>query len=176
MAIRNYLEFSPKIAETAYVDEMAVVIGNCELAEDVSIWPTAVLRGDVNKIKIGARTNIQDGVIVHVTNPTENNPEGAPTTIGEDVTIGHRAILHGCRIDNECLIGMGAVILDNAHIPSHVFIGANSLIPEGKVLESGYLYLGSPARRVRELTAEEKSYFKVSAQNYVTLKNRHLSS
>lgn len=170
MAIRKYKGILPQMAERAWVDTSAQVIGKCELAEDVGIWPCAVLRGDVNDIKIGARSNIQDGAVVHTTHQSESS-KGSKTLVGEDVTIGHNAVLHGCIIEDECLIGMGAVILDNAHIKKHVLVGANSLVPPGKVLESGYLYVGSPVKQMRALTDQEKAFFKYSAAHYVKLKN-----
>ena len=170
MAIRNYKGLVPSLAQSAWVDHSAQVIGQCELAEDVSIWPCAVLRGDVNAIKIGTRSNIQDGAVVHTTHESARS-KGSKTIVGADVTVGHNAVLHGCIVEDECLIGMGAVVLDNAHVQKHVLIGANSLVPAGKVLESGYLYVGSPVKQLRALTEQEKSFFKYSAEHYVKLKN-----
>ncbi len=170
MTIKNYQHFSPKIAKTAWVDDSAVVIGRCQLAEDVSIWPNATLRGDVNEITIGARSNIQDGAVLHTTHQSEIS-QGSQCIVGEDVTVGHNAVLHGCTIENECLIGMGAIILDHAVVQTQVLVGANSLVPPGKVLESGYLYIGSPVKQARPLTDKEKAFFKYSAKHYVDLKN-----
>ncbi|WP_044411684.1 gamma carbonic anhydrase family protein [Thiomicrospira microaerophila] len=170
MAIRKYKGVVPKLAESAWVDQSAQVIGRCELSEDVGIWPCAVLRGDVNDIKIGARSNIQDGAVVHTTHESARS-KGSKTIVGADVTVGHNAVLHGCIIEDECLIGMGAVVLDNAHVKKHVLIGANSLVPAGKLLESGYLYVGSPVKQLRALTDQEKAFFKYSAEHYVKLKN-----
>ncbi len=170
MSIRNYKGFTPSLKESCWVDESAVVIGKCELAEDVSVWPNATLRGDVNDIQVGARSNIQDGCVLHTTHESEIS-KGSKCIVGEDVTVGHNVVLHGCVIENECLIGMGAVVLDNAVVQKHVLVGANSLVPAGKVLESGYLYLGSPVKKIRELTQEEKAFFKYSAQHYVKLKH-----
>lgn len=170
MSIRNYKDFTPSLKESSWVDESAVVIGKCELAEDVSIWPNATLRGDVNDIQVGARSNIQDGCVLHTTHASETS-KGSKCIVGEDVTVGHNVVLHGCVIESECLIGMGAVVLDNAIVQKHVLVGANSLVPAGKILESGYLYLGSPVKKIRELTQEEKAFFKYSAQHYVKLKN-----
>jgi len=132
-----------------------------------------VLRGDIHEIHVGKRTNIQDGSVVHVTHESRFNPNGFPTLIGENVTIGHKAIIHACRIDDLSLIGMGAILLDGCHVQSEVIVGAGSVVPPGKVLESGYLWLGSPARRVRALTAQELEYLNYSANYYVELKNRH---
>lgn len=169
MAIRKYLNITPKIDNTAWVDEHAVVIGKCELAQDVSIWPNATLRGDVNNISVGARTNIQDGAVLHCTHDSIHT-KGSHCVVGADVTVGHNAILHGCIIEDECLIGMGAIILDNALVPKHTLIGANALVPAGKQLVGGYLYLGSPAKQIRPLTTAEKAFFKYSAQHYMKLK------
>jgi carbonic anhydrase/acetyltransferase-like protein (isoleucine patch superfamily) len=170
MAIRTYKGIRPAMADSAWVDPSAQVIGRCELGEDVGIWPCAVLRGDVNDIQIGARSNIQDGAVVHTTHESERS-KGSKTIVGCDVTVGHNAVLHGCIIEDECLIGMGAVVLDNAVVKKHVLVGANSLVPPGKVLESGYLYVGSPVKQARPLTDEEKAFFKYSAAHYVKLKN-----
>ena len=170
MAIRKYLTFSPVLKGGSWVDESAVVIGKCVLGEEVSVWPNATLRGDVNEIVIGARTNIQDGSVLHTTHESALS-KGSKCIIGADVTVGHNVVLHGCQIEDECLIGMGSVVLDNALIHKHVLVGANSLVPAGKVLESGYLYVGSPVKQVRELTEKERGFFKYSASHYVSLKN-----
>jgi len=170
MSIRKYLGIIPKIDNTVWVDDSAVVIGKCELAEDVSIWPNATLRGDVNNIKVGARSNIQDGAVLHCTHDSPTS-KGSHCIVGADVTVGHNAILHGCIIEDECLIGMGATVLDNAIIAKHTLIGANSLVPAGKKLEGGYLYLGIPVKQARPLTDDEKKFFKYSAQHYMKLKN-----
>jgi len=169
MAIRKFQHWMPVVAESAWVDESAVVIGRCQLGEDVSIWPNATLRGDVNVIQIGDRSNIQDGVVVHTTHESEMT-KGSKCLVGQDVTIGHNAVLHGCIIEDECLIGMGAVVLDNAVIQKQVLVAANSLVPPNKVLESGFLYMGSPVKQVRPLTDQEKAFFQYSAAHYVDLK------
>lgn len=170
MAIRTYKGIEPQLSKGAWVDSSAVVIGKCELGEDSAIWPNATLRGDVNAIKIGARTNIQDGSVLHTTHESAMT-RGSECIVGQDVTVGHNVVLHGCIIEDECLIGMGSVVLDNAVVQKHVLVGANSLVPAGKVLESGYLYVGSPVKRLRELTEDEKAFFKYSAEHYVALKN-----
>jgi len=170
LAIRKYKSFVPKISVTAWVDDSAVVIGKCVLSEEVSIWPNATLRGDVNNIAIGERSNIQDGAVVHTTHDSETSA-GSKCIVGKDVTVGHNVVLHGCILEDECLIGMGSVVLDNAVVKTHVLVGANSLVPAGKVLESGYLYVGSPVKQVRPLTVKEMAFFKYSAQHYVKLKN-----
>lgn len=172
--IRKFKDIIPKIGNHVYVDEQAAVIGDVELADDVSIWPGAVLRGDVNKITVGARSNIQDNSVCHVEHKSEWNPAGCPLIIGADVTVGHAVILHGCKIDDRCLIGMGSIILDGAHIQSEVLLGAGSLVPQNKVLASGYLYFGNPVKQIRKLTDEELEHFIYSSTHYVKLKNEYL--
>jgi carbonic anhydrase/acetyltransferase-like protein (isoleucine patch superfamily) len=156
------------------IDPSSVVIGNVELADDVSIWPLVTIRGDVNAVKIATRSNVQDGCVLHVTHQSDDNPKGHPLIIGEDVTVGHKAVLHGCLIGNRVLIGMGAIILDGAVIEDDVIIGAGSLVTPKKRLKRGYLYVGSPARQVRELSPTELKGLIYSASNYVCLKNEYL--
>ncbi|GMR20105.1 MAG: gamma carbonic anhydrase family protein [Gammaproteobacteria bacterium] len=173
MTIRSYKDMFPDIAESAYVDEQACVIGDVVLGEDSSVWPMAVIRGDVHYIRIGARSNIQDGTVVHVTHPYNDQPQGFTVSIGDDVTIGHNVTVHGCTIGNECLIGIGSTILDGAIIHERVLLGAGSLVTEGKELMSSYLYMGRPAKKVRELSEEEIKWFKYSSSHYVQLKNNY---
>lgn len=172
MAIRKYQSFEPQMDLSAWVDQSAVVIGKCVLGQDVGIWPNATLRGDVNDIVIGDRSNIQDGAVVHTTHESDIS-KGSKCIVGKDVTVGHNAVLHGCILEDECLIGMGAVVLDNAVVQKHVLVGANSLVPPGKVLESGYLYVGSPVKQARPLSEKEIAFFKYSAAHYVKLKNEY---
>lgn len=167
MTIRAYLNHVPQLGERVYVDEAAVVIGKVNLADEVSIWCGAVVRGDVNTIQIGKRSNVQDGSVLHVTGGSANHPVGSPLIIGEDVTIGHHVTLHGCIIGNRVLVGMGAIVLDDVVIEDDVMIGAGSLVPPRKRLQSGLMYMGSPAKAVRELTEAEKAFLRQSAQNYV---------
>jgi carbonic anhydrase/acetyltransferase-like protein (isoleucine patch superfamily) len=174
MAIRPHKGILPTIVPGAYIDDSAVVIGDVHIGEDSSVWPMCVLRGDVNAIRIGARTSIQDGTVVHVTHRHAARPEGHATIIGSDVTVGHRVILHGCTVEDRCLIGMGSIVLDGAVIRSGILLGAGSLVSEGKELEGGYLWLGRPAKRVRALTDEEMVRFDYSARHYVKLKNDYL--
>lgn len=173
MNIRPYNKVMPAIHASAYVDPQAVVIGDVVIGEDSSLWPMAVARGDVNYIRIGARSNIQDGAVLHVTHGHGARPEGCPLRIGDDVTVGHNVTLHGCTIGDGCLIGMGAIVLDGAELASHVLLGAGSLVPPGKILQGGYLWMGSPARRVRPLTAAERDHFAYSAAHYVRLKEAY---
>lgn len=174
--IRTYRDMSPTMDETVYVDPMAVVIGDVQIGRDSSIWPFATLRGDVNHIQVGARTSIQDGSVCHVSHKNATLPDGWPLIIGDDVTIGHKVVLHGCTIGNRVLVGIGAVVLDGAVIQDDVVIGAGTLVPPGKVLESGYLYLGSPCKQARPLRQDELDHLPYSAQHYVRLKNEYLAA
>ncbi|OGI51028.1 MAG: gamma carbonic anhydrase family protein [Candidatus Muproteobacteria bacterium RIFCSPHIGHO2_02_FULL_65_16] len=174
MAIRSYKGTLPRIAAGAYVDEQAAVIGDVEIGADSSVWPMCSVRGDVNYIRIGARTSVQDGTVIHVTHPHETISGGHAVVIGDDVTIGHQCTIHGCTIESRCLIGMGSTILDGAILRSGVFLGAGSLVTEGKELEGGHLWLGRPAKRVRALTEQERTWFEYSARHYVKLKNDYL--
>jgi len=164
-----YRGIHPQLAPGAWVHPRATVIGEVSLGKDASVWPGAVIRGDVNSIAIGDASNIQDNSVLHVAHKTPAHPAGGPLVVGARVTVGHTVILHACTIEDECLIGMGSIILDRAVIRKHVLLGAGSLVPEGKVLESGHLYLGRPAKLVRALTDEEIAYFSYSAQHYVAL-------
>lgn len=174
MSIRDFADKRPRIAASAYIDEAALVIGDVEIGEDSSIWPMTVVRGDVQSIRIGARTSVQDGSVVHVTHDSRFCPGGLATSIGDDVTVGHKVILHACTVEDTCLIGMNAVIMDAVVVKTRVIVGAGSVVPPGKVLESGYLYVGSPVKQVRPLNERELEFLEYSAQNYVRLKNRHL--
>jgi carbonic anhydrase/acetyltransferase-like protein (isoleucine patch superfamily) len=174
MAVRPYKGILPTLGRNVFIDESAAVIGNVVLADDASIWPQCSIRGDVNSIRIGARTNIQDNTVIHVTHDHAAIPGGTPTIVGDDVTVGHQCVLHACTIGNRCLIGMGSIILDRAVLHDGVLLGAGSLVTEGKELESGYLYVGRPAKRFRELTREEMAWFEYSARHYVKLKNDYL--
>lgn len=173
--LRAFQNTYPSIGNSVYIDPFSSIIGAVELADDVSIWPMCVLRGDVNHIKVGKRSNIQDGSVLHVARKGEASIEGYSLHIGEDVTVGHKAMLHACIIGDRVLIGMGAIVLDNAEIDSDIILGAGSLVPPNKHLESGYLYMGSPVKKVRELTIEEREFLKRSASHYVKLKNEYLS-
>ncbi|MEZ3501737.1 gamma carbonic anhydrase family protein [Pantoea sp. KPR_PJ] len=173
--LRRYKESYPQCGQRVMVDTSSVVVGDVLLADDVSIWPLVAIRGDVNQVRIGARTNIQDGSVLHVTHKSASNPQGFPLTIGDDVTVGHKAMLHACTIGNRVLVGMGSIVLDGAIIEDDVMIGAGSLVPPGKRLESGYLYLGSPVKQVRPLNEQEIAGLLYSANNYVSWKNDYLA-
>ena len=172
--IRKFKDFTPSIGKRVFVDIQATVIGDVCLGDDVSIWPQSVIRGDINPITIGKRTNIQDGSIVHVTHKSQYS-DGHECHIGSDVTIGHGCIIHACTIEDMALIGMGSVILDGTTISNKVIIGAKSLVPSGKLLESGYLYMGSPCKKIRPLKDGELEFLKYSATHYVNTKNDFLS-
>ena len=174
--IRPYLNSTPQLSNNCYIDDMAVVIGDVILAENVSVWPFAVIRGDVNHIRIGKNSNVQDHAMLHVSHKKADKPNGSPLIIGEDVTIGHHVTLHGCTIGNRVLIGINSIVLDDVIIPDDVMIGAGTLVPPGKVLESGYLYVGSPAKKVRPLTEQELAFLPYSAQNYVKVSGHYLES
>ncbi|ECG8592351.1 gamma carbonic anhydrase family protein [Salmonella enterica subsp. salamae] len=174
-ALRPYKDHFPELGQRVMIDASSVVIGDVRLAEDVGIWPLVVIRGDVNFVAIGARTNIQDGSVLHVTHKSTSNPPGNPLIVGEDVTVGHKVMLHGCTIGNRVLVGMGSIVLDGAVIEDEVMIGAGSLVPQHKRLESGYLYLGSPVKQIRPLSDVEKAGLQYSANNYVKWKDEYLS-
>ena len=172
--IRSYKGISPTLDSSNYIDPSAIIVGDIKIGNDVSIWPLVAARGDVNTISIGSRTNIQDGSVLHVTRKSVGNPNGNPLIIGEDVTVGHLCMLHGCTIGNRVLVGMGAIIMDGATIEDDVFIGAGSLVPPNKVLKSGYLYVGNPIKQARPLKDSESAFLKQSAINYIELKNDYL--
>ena len=163
----------PTVASSAFIDESAVVIGDVVIGEDSSVWPITAIRGDVNIIRIGNATNIQDGSVLHGSHASEFNPGGAELHIGDYVTVGHKVLLHGCRIGNLCLIGMGSIVMDNAIVEDQVIVGSGSLVTPGKILESGYMYLGSPAKKARTLTDREKESLAYTANYYVSLKNKY---
>ncbi|WP_205341886.1 gamma carbonic anhydrase family protein [Denitrificimonas caeni] len=175
MSIRIYNKTLPQCGSRVFIDPSAVVIGDVHLGDDCSVWPQAVIRGDMHSIRIGARTSVQDGSVLHITHAGPFNPQGYPLTIGEDVTIGHQVLLHGCSIGSRILIGMGSIVMDGARIDDDVVLGAGSLVPPGKHLLSGYLYMGRPAQQVRALTEDEMAFFTYGAGNYVRLKESYLA-
>ena len=174
--IRKVLGITPSLGARVLIDPTAVVMGDVWLGDDASVWPHAAMRGDVQVIRIGARTNIQDGTVLHVTHEGPYNPDGFPLHIGDDVTIGHRALLHGCTVGHRVLVGMGAIIMDKVVVEDEVMIAAGSLVTPGKRLRSGHLYAGSPAREVRALSESEQRFLQYSADGYVSLKQRYLDS
>lgn len=172
---QSYKGITPIVGNNTYVADSAVLVGDITIGDDASIWPLVAARGDVNVIKIGARSNIQDGTVLHVTRKSVNNPDGNPLVIGDDVTVGHLCMLHGCTLGNRILVGMGAIVMDGAVVQDDVFIGAGTLVPPNKVLESGYLYVGNPMKKARPLKESESAFLKQSAINYVELKNDYLA-
>ncbi|MEX1994089.1 MAG: gamma carbonic anhydrase family protein [Steroidobacteraceae bacterium] len=176
MKLRPYREWQPALGARVFIDSAAIVIGRVSIGDDSSIWPGAVLRGDVNFIRVGARTSIQDGSILHVASDRLAGEGGIPLLIGDDCTVGHRVILHACTIGNRCLVGMGAIVMDGAALGDEVILGAGSLVPAGKQLPPRTLWVGSPARQLRALTDQEIAYLAESAAHYVTLKDEYLAA
>ncbi len=173
--VRSFGGARPRLGQRVFVDPSAVVLGDVELGDDVSVWPQVSIRGDMHWIRIGQRTSVQDGCVLHITHAGPYNPDGWPLQIGADVTIGHNATLHGCTVGDRVLVGMGATVMDGARVEDEVVIAAGALVTPGKQLRSGYLYGGCPAREMRALSAREFDYFRYSAANYVKLKDRHLA-
>lgn len=174
MAISSYLDTTPVLGDRVYLHPSCQVIGDVSIGDDSSVWCNTVLRGDVNRISIGRGSNVQDLTMGHVSHKTAEKPDGSPLIIGDYVTVGHSVILHGCTIGDECLIGMGSLVMDDVVIPDRVMIGAGSLVSPGKVLESGMLYVGRPAKAVRALTIDEIAYLRYSAEHYVRTKNNYM--
>jgi carbonic anhydrase/acetyltransferase-like protein (isoleucine patch superfamily) len=173
--LRSFKGHTPQLGQRVLIDPSAVVVGQVSLGDDVSVWPQVAIRGDMHAISIGARSSVQDGSVLHITHAGPFNPKGWPLTIGSDVTIGHKAVLHGCSIGNRVLVGMSATVMDGAVVEDDVVIAAGALVTPGKLLLSGRLYAGSPAREVRPLSEKELSYFVYSANNYVALKDEHIA-
>jgi carbonic anhydrase/acetyltransferase-like protein (isoleucine patch superfamily) len=163
-----YRHWSPDIHPSAFVADSAEVMGRVRIGADSSVWYQCVLRGDVHDISIGARSNIQDHCMLH----TSHNV--TPCVVGDDVTVGHRVILHGCEVEDGCLVGMGSILMDRSRLESGCLLAAGSLVPEGKILRGGYLYAGSPARERRELNADEIAFLRTSASRYVDLSKTHI--
>lgn len=175
MTVRSYKGITPVFGKDCYVDESAVVVGDITCGDDVSFWPLTAARGDVNKITIGDRTNVQDGTVLHVTRISNKYPNGFPLIIGNDVTIGHKCMLHGCILGDRILVGMGAIIMDGAEVGEDIIIGAGSLVPPNKKLEPGHLYVGNPCQKKRKLSEEEMNFLAQSSLNYVALKNDYIA-
>jgi carbonic anhydrase/acetyltransferase-like protein (isoleucine patch superfamily) len=175
LALRPFEGTSPRLGNRVYIDDSAVVVGDIVIGDDCSIWPQVAARGDVNHIRIGARTNIQDGSVLHVTHDGPYTKGGIPLIVGDDVTVGHKVILHACTVGDRCLIGMGAVLMDGVVLEDEVFVAGGALVSPGKRLESGFLYRGSPAQKARALSSEEREMLRYSAQHYVRLKDRYLN-
>ena len=176
MPLAPYLDTCPQLDQQVFVHSSAHIIGDVHIGADSSIWCNTVLRGDVNRIRIGHSSNIQDLSMGHVSHKSAAKPDGSPLLIGNYVTIGHAVILHGCSIGDECLVGMGSIVMDDVVIPARTMVGAGSLVAPGKVLESGYLYVGRPAIKLRLLTADELAFLRYSAEHYVRVKNNYLAA
>ena len=174
--IRTYEGRRPQVAGDAWIDPTAVLIGDVRIGPRSSLWPMCVVRGDLHRIEIGSDTNIQDGSILHVSHDSRFQPGGSPLVIHDRVTVGHQVVLHACEIRECCLVGIGARVLDRAVLEPRTLLGAGSLVPPKRVLEGGYLWVGSPARRVRPLTDKELEYLEYSAAHYVRLAKRHRGS
>lgn len=174
MAIEAFSGIVPKLGGGVFVHPTATVIGDVTLGDAVSVWPGAVIRGDVNRIRVGEASNIQDNAVLHVSHRRPEDPDGAPLVIGARVTVGHGVILHGCTVGDECLIGMGALVMDHAVIEPQVLLAAGSLVTERQVLASGWLYLGRPAKPVRRLSPQEIAHFAYQAGRYVELARVYL--
>ncbi|MGB1139470.1 MAG: gamma carbonic anhydrase family protein [Halioglobus sp.] len=174
-SLRSFQGRTPQLGERVLIDPSAVVLGEVTLGDDVSIWPQAVVRGDMHSIRVGGRSSVQDGCVLHITHAGPYNPDGWPLDIGADVTIGHGAILHGCTVGDRVLIGMSATVMDGVVIESDVVVAAGALVTPGKRLKSGFLYGGAPAKEMRPLSDKEMAYFTYVAANYVKLKDQHIA-
>jgi carbonic anhydrase/acetyltransferase-like protein (isoleucine patch superfamily) len=175
MVMKSFRGKMPQLGDRVWVDENAVIIGDVTIGDDSSVWPLVAIRGDMHSITIGARTSIQDNSCLHITHASTYKPEGYPLSIGDDVTVGHMAMLHGCTVGSRVLVGMGTTILDGAVIEDEIIIGAGSLVPPGKRLESGFMYMGSPVKQIRPLNEKEIEYFQYAGLNYVKLKDEYLA-
>ncbi|CAI8334338.1 MAG: Carnitine operon protein CaiE [Porticoccaceae bacterium UBA1117] len=173
-SIRSHAGISPNLGPRVFVDVAATVIGNVTLGDDSSIWPGAVIRGDMHSISIGCRTSIQDNAVLHISHASDFNPGGWPLIIGDDVIVGHGVILHGCIVGSRVLVGNGAIVNDGAVIEDEVIIGAGCVVPPGKRLQSGNVYVGNPCKQLRAVTDKEKLFFTYSPANYVKLKDQYL--
>ncbi|WP_163647826.1 gamma carbonic anhydrase family protein [Modicisalibacter sp. 'Wilcox'] len=176
MNLRTFRGHTPQLGERVYIDPDCVVLGDVTLGDDCSVWPMAVVRGDMHRIRVGARVSIQDGSVLHITHASDYNPGGYPLSIGDDVTIGHKAILHGCTVGNRVLVGMNATIMDGAVVEDEVIIAAGAVVTPGKRLEGGHVYAGNPARSLRPLKDAERQFFTYTAGNYVKLKDEYLAA
>lgn len=173
--VHSFRGVTPTLGERVYIAPTATVIGDVVLGDDVSVWPGAVVRGDMHFIRVGARSNVQDNAVLHITHASDYNPGGWPLVIGEDVVIGHRAVLHGCRVGDRVLVGIGSIVNDGAVVEDEVIIGAGCVVPPGKTLSSGFIYVGNPYRQLRPLTDRERAFFTYSPANYVKLKDEYLA-
>jgi len=172
--IYRFMLESPQVGARVFIDDKASVSGSVVLGDDVSVWPMAVIRGDVNRIRIGARSNIQDGAVLHVTHESKWMPKGLPLVLGEDITIGHAAILHACTIGDRCLVGMGAIVMDGAVLENDCMVAGGAIVTPGTRVPSGTLWRGNPARQARELQETEVHNLAYYARHYLRLKDLYL--
>ncbi|MCK0770163.1 gamma carbonic anhydrase family protein [Chromohalobacter canadensis] len=175
MTLRTFKGTTPRLGARVYIDPACVVLGDVTLGDDCSVWPMTVIRGDMHRIRIGARCSIQDGSVLHITHASDYNPDGYPLTLGDDVTVGHKALLHGCTIGSHVLVGMGATVMDGVIVEDEVIIAAGAVVTPGKHLESGQVYAGNPAKPLRALKEAERAFFTYTAGNYVKLKDEYLA-
>jgi len=175
MTLARFQGMTPQLGQRVFVAKQALVIGDVVLGDDCSVWPMAVIRGDMQRIRIGQRCSVQDGSVLHITHAGPFSPEGWPLYLGDDVTVGHNVTLHGCTLGNRILVGLGSLVLDGVVIDDEVIVGAGSLVPPGKHLESGWLYMGRPAKPVRPLSENERKFLSYTAANYVKLKSQYLA-
>lgn len=174
--IRTFQQHTPKVDPSVYVDSTSCIIGQVSIGKDSSVWPHVSIRGDMHWIEIGEGTSIQDGSVIHVTHAGVYNPDGYPTIIGNFVTVGHKVTLHGCTVQDLCIVGMDSIVLDGAVIETNALLAAGSLVPPNKIITGGFLWAGRPAQQKRALTAQEMAFFEYSAQNYIKLKNQYLTT
>ena len=170
MTLLKFQNLSPKIKPSAFIAETATLIGDVVVGEESSIWYGCTIRGDVNDIKIGKRSNIQDGSVIHVSSTTQG------TYIGDEVTVGHMALLHACTIGDRAFIGMKACVMDDARVEEEAMVAAGALVTSGKIIPSGQLWGGAPARYMRDLTAEDREFLKFSADRYVRLAGKYMEN
>lgn len=175
MTLRTFQGMTPRLGARVYLDPACVVLGDVTLGDDCSVWPMTVIRGDMHRIRIGARCSIQDGSVLHITHASDYNPDGYPLTLGDDVTVGHKALLHGCTIGSRVLVGMGATVMDGVVVEDEVIIAAGAVVTPGKHLETGHVYAGNPAKPLRALKDAERTFFTYTAGNYVKLKDDYLA-
>ena len=175
-SVRPFRGHTPELGQNVFIDKTAVVLGDVKIGDESSIWPMAVVRGDMHSIRIGARTSIQDGSVIHITHGSDFYPGGFPVSIGDDVTVGHKATLHGCTIHNRCLIGIGSIVMDGVVVEEEVIVAAGAMVPPGKTLESGFVYKGNPAKKARPITDKERQFFTYGARNYAKLGKEHAAA
>lgn len=176
MTLLSFAGNTPLIDPTAFVAPGARLIGDIEIGAEASIWYNCVLRGDVNRIRIGARTNVQDGTVIHVDSPEPGHDAGSPTIIGEDVLIGHMAMVHGCTLEDRAFVGLGSIVMDGCVIEGDAMLAAGAMLTPGKRIPAGQLWAGRPAKYVRDLTPEQISGMRAGVVHYVEMAKRHAAA